>query len=225
MDERRVISPDGNLELRVFVAPQPDTELSRIAYRVLYKRKALIETSLLGVDIWDQEPLLGENVGLLATDDEKPAAYHSLTVHYMQNGSLGRLLDVEVRVWNNAVAFRYRIPQSAPLRQVQIADETTEFDVLHREKAAPALPFVTEVPDVAWVALTEAQKPDFPQMHLDQDDDGVLRVRLERRKDAVPDVAYQGQTPLTMPWRVIFVNPDKSRLIDVPLLTALRAAD
>jgi hypothetical protein len=35
----------------------------------------------------------------------------------MQNGSLGRLITVEVRVWDDAAAFRYLIPRSAPLEE------------------------------------------------------------------------------------------------------------
>ncbi len=55
----------------------------------------------MGLDIYNQEPLLGQNLGLIhsstASDAGAGEKYNSLTAEYMQNGSLGRRLNVEVR--------------------------------------------------------------------------------------------------------------------------------
>ena len=53
--------------MRVFVTTQESSNLSRIAYQVIYRGKPLLNTSYLGIDIQDQEPLLGENVGLTSS--------------------------------------------------------------------------------------------------------------------------------------------------------------
>jgi len=61
-DERRVASPDGKLEFRIFVTLQ-ESGLSRLAYAVAYTGQPILATSLLGLTIHNQEPLLGENDG------------------------------------------------------------------------------------------------------------------------------------------------------------------
>lgn len=111
-DERRVVSPNGQLEFRIFVA-QPDGALfSRIGYQVFFRGKPLIAASWMGLDIRDQEPFLGENPGFMSSDSASNPKDHlnSLVAHYMQNGSLGRRLDVEIRASDDGVAFRYLIP-------------------------------------------------------------------------------------------------------------------
>ncbi len=59
LDDRTVSSPDGRIAFRVFVAPQEPGGLSRLAYQVLVEGKPVVETSYLGLDIENQEPLLG----------------------------------------------------------------------------------------------------------------------------------------------------------------------
>ncbi len=111
-----------------------------------------MNTSFLGLDIQDQEPLLGENVGLTSSSSTTSKKYNSLVAKYMQNGSLGRLINVEVRAYNDGVAFRYVIPQSTPLIEILIAEEATEF--------RPSKP--------DQVTLTESKSETYPPMHLDQ---------------------------------------------------------
>ena len=114
-DERRVVSPNGQLEFRLFVA-QPEGALwGRVGYQVFVGGKPLIATSWMGLDIRDQEPFLGENPGFMSSETGSGDHYKSLVAHYMQNGSLGRRLDVEIRAYDDGVAFRYVIPQSTQL--------------------------------------------------------------------------------------------------------------
>jgi len=221
-DERRVASPDGQIEFRLFEASQPDSNLYRIAYQVSYRNKKLIDTSFLGFDIYEQEPLLGESAGLMTADIGKGAGFNTLTSHYMQNGSLGRLLDIEVRVYNDGVAFRYRIPKSTPLLEIQIADEATEFDLVHPADAPLALSFVTEQKGVGWVAIAEVPIAGYPRMNLKHEEDGILLARLTRHP-GIPDIVFEGKPPLVCPWRVIVIGQDKSRLLESKVLTDLKA--
>jgi hypothetical protein len=178
-DERRISSPNGQVDFRLFISTQPDSSLSRIAYEVFLKGKLLIKTSFLGLDIQDQEPLLGENVGLTSSAAGTSAKYNSLIAKYMQNGSLGRLINVEVRAYDDGVAFRYVIPRSTPLIEILIAEEDTEFHV-----ANPEL-----------VTITESDLRNYPPMRLDK----AMVTRLAR--------PYSGTTPLTCPWRIISIRP------------------
>jgi hypothetical protein len=179
-DERRVVSPNGQIEFRLFIATQGNSNLPRIAYEVFYRGKPLITTSFLGFDIQDQEPLLGENVGLTSSSTATSAKFNSLIAKYMQNGSLGRLINVEVRAYNEGATFRYLIPPSTPLMEILIAEEATEFRV-----ADPSL-----------VTITESKSETYPPMHVDP---ATMLTRLVR--------PYKGTTPLTCPWRIISIRP------------------
>src|SRR5215467_11984509 len=89
-DERRVTSPDGHVEFRLFLAQPEPGALSRLAYQVWWRGKRVVDTSFLGLNIYNQEPLLGENTGLIGSRASEGPGYRALTAEYMQNGSLGR---------------------------------------------------------------------------------------------------------------------------------------
>jgi alpha-glucosidase len=221
-DERRVVSPNGQLEFRLFVA-QPDGALfSRIGYEVFFRGKPLIATSWMGLDIRDQEPFLGENPGFMSSETGSGAHYNSQIARYMQNGSLGRRLDVEVRAYDDGVAFRYVIPESTPLEDILIRDEGTEFNfaqpsVLSHLPAKPDydLPFEVRLPGGDWVAIAagpESASSMYPRTYLVRTETG-MKTSLARSQTE-PSVAFVGKTPLTWPWRVVLVGPDPGRLVE-----------
>lgn len=189
--------------MRLFVCPQEGRALSRLAYTVTSHGKLLLETSYLGLDIWEQEPLLGETTGLIS-DSRKPGpGYNSVEAHFMQNGSLGRLINVEIRAYDDGVAFRYVVPRSLLLKELLIADEATEFAL-----AGPL--------DTLDMAITEVRTGKFPAMRLEKADGMILISRLAPNP-ARPRIAFEGTTPFTGPWRVVVMgpeskHPDKSKI-------------
>ena len=117
-DELRVASPGGQVEFRLFVSQPGSGPLPQLAYEIRHRGRTAVKTSFLGLQIHNQEPMLGEKVGLVASNTgEGPGRFRWLKAEYMQNGSLGRLITVEARVWDDAAAFRYLIPRSAPLEE------------------------------------------------------------------------------------------------------------
>jgi hypothetical protein len=223
-DERRVVSPDGNLVFHLFVNNQEESNLSRIGYQVRYRGKVLIDTSFLGFDLYTQEPLLGENTGLMSESASPNSTYHTLIARYMQNGSLARRLDVEVRVYDGGVAFRYVIGKAISVDRVLITDEATEFDLPHDPAAPLTIPFVTEEKGIGWVAITEVPLPGFPRMELTHEDRAgrILLTRLTA-KDAtgIAGVVFDGKPPLTTPWRVVLVGRDREHLLQSDVLRSL----
>lgn len=185
-DERRVASPNGQLEMRVFVTTQETSNLSRLAYQIFYRGKPLLKTSYLGLDIEDQEPLLGENVGLTSSSMSKGPNYNSLIAKYMQDGSIGRLIDIESRAYDDHIEFRYVIPRSTPLLELDIVEEATEFS------------FAGEP-----VAISESNGDRFPHMRLVSEDASTKLTRLDGK--------FHGTTPWTGPWRIVSVGEPKSR--------------
>ena len=210
-DVRRVASPDGQLEFRIFETQSDRGGLSRLAYRILRQGKPLVDTSFLGFNIHNQEPFLGENVGLIGSRNSESGRARCLVAHYMQNGSIGRLIDVEARVWNDGVAFRYLIPHSTALEEILIDDELTEFNLGGGAAAKATLPFSN---GTVWIA--EAPRPPYPPVTLGSREPGVLTTLLSRPyPDAV--TAFEARAPLTSPWRIVAIADP------APILAELRA--
>jgi hypothetical protein len=133
----------------------------------------------------------------------------TLTAHYMQDGSLGRLIDIEARIWNGGVAFRYVIPKSTPLAQIQILSELTEFALPIKIPEPVPEPFTAELGGGAWVAIGEqGAAGSYPPMALvrKQDEAKVLITHFPKLWESV--------TPLTTPWRVIGVGPTRQAALD-----------
>jgi alpha-glucosidase len=231
-DETRVSSPNGQLEFRLFTG-QPEGALwARVGYEVWFHGKPLVTTSWVGIDIRDQEPYLAENPGYMTTDVKNNAAehYNSATAHYMQNGSLGRRLDVEIRAFDDGVAFRYILPPSTPLLDFLIRDEKTEFNfadpaVLSHLPKKPDydMPFVVSFDSGEFAAIADAgpqtRDPKFPRTYLVRTAAGLI-TNLSRSKSE-EDAAYAATTPLTWPWRVVLVGKDRDRLADSATLKSL----
>jgi Glycosyl-hydrolase 97 N-terminal len=200
-DLRRITSPSGQIEFRLFISQPEDGALFRLGYQVSYRGKLLLDTSYLGLEIQNQEPVLGENVGLTASRSSDGGPYHSLVAEYMQNGSIGRRITIEVRVWDDRVAFRYVIPRSTALQEILIDNETTEFHFAQSfdaPKSRAALPFVTQQPGIGRVTIAESGAPDYPRSELEPGRT-ILVTRLTR--------PFEGTTPLTCPWRTILIEP------------------
>jgi hypothetical protein len=190
-DVRTVASPNGQLEFRIFVGQPKDSGLSRLAYQVFYRGKRILDTSYLGIDIYPQEPLLGQYIGLINSSVDKASGYNQLRANYMQNGSLGRLVDIEARISDSEIRFRYVVPKSTPLIEpFTIDEEDTEFAV---EPDAKSMVKIGE----------DNTTGSYPPMTLVKGDDSVLLTHLARK--------FEATTPLTTPWRVITVTGDSPR--------------
>jgi hypothetical protein len=221
-DELRVPSPNGKLEFHLFVAEPEAGRLSHLAYQVLLGGKLVLDTSYVSLNIHDQEPLLGENVGLTASKRSPGSDYNSLFAQYLQNGTVGRRLNLEVRVWDDGLAFRYVIPTTAALNELLIEDELTEFSFV-KPVSSPGpvgLPFVMEQPGTGWVGIYEAGNGAYPRTNLVRSDPTTMITRLVQQ-DRVPRVAYDGKTPFTGPWRIVIAARDREGLMQTAVAREL----
>ena len=250
-DTVSVASPDGQLVLRLFVVSPKDAILVRLAYSVTYRGKLLMDTSLLGITLHDVDVLLGETVGLVSAKEESVDTpgnrYHSLIAQYIQNGSLGRRTTIEARAYNDGIAFRYYIPRTSTVEDLQIEEELTDFhfaqdgeaytSVLRDYQSSKgdysrtrlsgiqrtsllALPALVEQPGVGWVAITEAQLDGYPGMYVFHPEGTTMRTTLPARLDDAA-LAMHGTTPAQTPWRVLMVASEPRKLLESNLVQNL----
>jgi alpha-glucosidase len=253
-DTVSVASPDGQLVMRLFVVSPKDSILVRLAYSVTFHGKLLIDTSLLGIAIHDQEVFLGETVGLVSATPRSVNApgnrYNSLIAQYIQNGSLGRRITIEARAYDDGVAFRYYIPRTSTVEDLQIEEELTDFHFAQdgdayistlsgyesekgeyketRLSAIPrnlllARPILIEQPGVGWVAITEAQLDNYPGMYLFHPEGTTMRTTLAPLANDASMVMH-GMTPAETPWRVLQVAAEPRKLLDSSILENLNPA-
>jgi len=221
-DERRVVSPDGQMEFRLFVGH--DGYLSRLAYAVNYQGKPLLETSFLGFDIKNQEPMLGENVGLVTSHTASEGRFNTLVAEFMQNGSLGRRIDVEVRAYNDGVAFRYKLPRSGPLQELFVRDEITEFALPKGAEiegtGMRTMPVTASLSGVGFLEIAQVKSSDYPRARLEIESGTILITRLPRREDD-PNLAWASSTPMVFPWHAVIVATTREKLAQSPTLNDL----
>jgi alpha-glucosidase len=140
-------SPDGKLALGF----QTNGD-GHLTYTVTFQGKPVLEPSGLGLDLQGQSEL-GSNVHIVnATGSEADENYRlvtgktdSVTNHYRalvldveENAAPQRRLQIEARAYNDAVAFRYVIPEQEALDGFQLKAEHTEFR-LSKDATAYAL--------------------------------------------------------------------------------------
>ncbi len=230
-DLRTVQSPDGAIEFQIFVGQPVVTETSvlpRMAYRVLYQGKPLLETSFLGFELRAQNPI-GEKPGLTKFESGVAQAYNWGIAHFLQNGSQGRLYDVEARAYNTGVAFRYHIPWSAPMEYILLKGENTEFQFPAGASSTDAntliadlpvdrefaLPFTVQQPGLPFVAISQSGAETYAPLTLRHDTSSVqgptMVTQLARLKDK-PWLAVDSKPPFDSPWRVLAIAPSAAQL-------------
>lgn len=258
----KVTSPDGQIvfELSSQVRPataepvKPSEPVDQLAYRVTYHDKALLDESPLGLKLVGQKFL---GIGMREISHEASSAdetysipvgktssvrdHHNTLKAAFQNAA-GRKLTLEVRAFDDGVAFRYLVPEQPGFARIQIEKEATGFNYskdavlypliieghqssyedeyqmrnvtgLHRDWLI-GLPLLADVPGVGWAAITEADIDNYAGMYVRK---GHLPhevvADLSPRVDK-QEIAAEVDAPLTTPWRVVMIGEKPGRLIE-----------
>lgn len=166
----------------------------------------------------------------------------------LRSGSM--LWELELRAYDDGVAFRYGFPHQLPLDDVVIESEKTEFrlsgdpqvvfssydnfttshETLQERKSLSEMPTkkLLEMPlQVTWpdgtaAAVTEAKLRGFAGMYLERPDDKVntLRSRLSPLPGR-PSEAVVRPAPFWSPWRVVLLAERAGQLVENNVLLCL----
>jgi alpha-glucosidase len=132
-------SPDGNLEIGFRTLALQ----GQLVYRVSFRGKPLIVDSPMTLDLQGQ-PLLGPEVSIVNTaTSSTDETYHllagkastvrnrfnALRIDLEEPAGFERKLTIEARAYDDAVAFRYVIPEQSALRELRLSAENTEFRI------------------------------------------------------------------------------------------------
>lgn len=131
-----LVSPDGRLSVSF-----ETTDANQLVYEVSFQGKTVLEPSTLSLELQDQPPL-GANVRIAdvirSTTDE---TYHLVTgkasevrdhfnalrLQVEETAEPKRQLVIEARAYNDAIAFRYVVPEQPSIHDFNLTREKTEF--------------------------------------------------------------------------------------------------
>jgi alpha-glucosidase len=257
----RVESPNGAIAMMLLTRPG---QVGGVRYIVEFHGKRVLDESALGLKIEGQQPL---GPGMKQVSSKPTQADETYTIpvgktstvrdHY--NGMRadfedenGRKLTVEMRAYDDGVAFRMIVPDQPAFKHLRLERELTEFLMskdanlyplllegfqssyedeyqarhvsgLHKDWLI-GLPLLANVPGVAWVGITEADIENYAGMYLRKGDERfALRAQLSPRIDH-PEIAVETDGPLTTPWRVLMIGDEPGRLIESNIILNLNPA-
>jgi alpha-glucosidase len=254
-----VASPDGHNRIRLSVDAQgqPLWSAERDGQQVIDASPlglTLAEGPLAtGLTVTGSEATAGEDRYAIIAGKAASAAdrYRALSIHLVEKDGARRALTVELRAYNDGVAFRTILPVQPQIVAPIIREERSEFRVapdshcwgfnigsfgkshegeyepVDPAKARPHnlfdLPMLCESKGKA-LAITEAGLADYAGLALTGRGDGGpgFAAKLSPALDD-PRIAVRGKvgSPLTSPWRLIMLGDKAGDLIPSTLVTSL----
>lgn len=172
--------------------------------------------------------------------------HRALRVELERSAPPHHRLDLEVRVFNDGLGFRYRVPEQDGLGELHLLDELTEFrlpepehldawwipgrgwnryEYLYRSTTLPEMdrahtPMTLRTPSGLHIAIHEAALIDYAAMVLDQQRDGVLKADLTPWYDGV---RVRTRAGFVTPWRTLHIADSATGLINSDLILNLNA--
>ena len=204
VNEITVSSPDGRVQFNLFL------DQSRLRYRVTLNRKPVLETSQIGIIVdgvdLGNSVVVGKTQRYAIREKYSSRGVHSEAINNCNESYIavvhtasGTDYTVEVRVFNDGVAFRYIVPGTGS----RVPDESTAFIIpagstvwfhnfeghyegVHVKKALAevkdgewaAMPVTFKLPNNRYASITEAALINYAGMGLQADGRGGFRARL-----------------------------------------------
>ncbi len=244
-------SPDGKIEFQLKLKNNSPY------YNVTYGNQVLIGDSSLGLIFKDAD--LDKNLKIGRAEFQKVDTTYNLVVgkvsearDYHQEMTIpftsrdGKKLILQVRAFNDGVAFRYKFPEQA-WKEYELTDEKTSFRIVgnptvyslfwgsydnSHEGLYQIMPF-KEIPkdtlldmpgmfsfsNETFLSITEANLRDYAGMYLKKKD-GYFEVQLSPLPGQSA-VKVKAKLPHQTPWRVIMIGDRPGTMIESNILTSL----
>jgi alpha-glucosidase len=251
----QLASPDGNIVF-TFIANE-----NIPAYSVAYKKNILIQNSSLSIDKEGIGVMQKAFVSITSATKEVNKNY-TLAVgkaslvnnHYRQKiislqDKINKAykIDIEVRVFNDGLAFRYLFPKQNNKTSLTLLDEKADFKFtgdpiikalpLHnftsshegfyittplsklKEDTLLDMPALFQFPNKIFLAITEAALVAYAGMYLIKHN-GVISSQLSPLPNQTA-IKVKATLPHKSPWRVFLISDRIGALIESNIITSL----
>lgn len=243
-------SPDGKIALNFWI------DKGKPFYSVSKAGMPVIQSSLLGIVLEDEDTLSG-NLTMVNTETnhsdetwEQPWGQkrvvrdnHNRFLFFLEEkDGLKRKLNIEFKVLDDGIGFRYIIPRQENVNELIVSDELTEFvlpdnfeawwipaykdnryEYLFKKSRINDLdtvhtPFTIEAADGMHISIHEAALVDYAAMTLAAMGDNRLKCDLAPWSDGVK---VKAKGSLKSPWRTIQIADNAGDLITSDLILNL----
>ncbi|QEM08417.1 glycoside hydrolase family 97 protein [Mucilaginibacter rubeus] len=251
--QARITSPDKHLVLEFYQKSAPGNKKT-MCYSVSYKDKSVIRESVLDLQLdnhlsesamalkIDQHEKWCENLAVTGIDSTakdtswKPVYgeksmirdhYNALTIKMVKDDHPIYKMNVEIRAYNEGIAFRFFFPENEKGTYYRIVTENTTFSLPPDTKAWVARwaqapyqklplsnwqgeserPLTLELPNGLYACLAEAQMVDYARTKFKLSNTGPNTIVTSM--DGAADLI----SPVGTPWRVIMVAEKAGDLI------------
>ena len=233
--EQDVLSPNGNIKFHFSI------KSNKLHYEVYKNDKSVIKKSKLGFVICGDEPMFdsftlvkehrksnkGKATMMWGEDKIINNNYNEVAFYLVQPKSPKRTMTLRVRVFDDAVAFRYEIPPQPHFSQLTIKEELTEFNLnpdstvwkipayqpdryeynyeqilLGDLKGSAHTPFTARTPNGTYLSIHEAALYNYGSMTLKLSDAEKLKADITPLSDHT--IAHV-RLPFHTPWRLIML--------------------
>jgi alpha-glucosidase len=252
-------SPDKNIAVTLNNGDQ-------LNYAVTFKEREIVGNSRLGFEFLG-EPAMNGNFTLTGQKSEtiheswKPVVrskhaeiandFNEILLNLKENSGLRREMDFFVRVYDDGVAFRYKLYRSEKIGHRNITKELTSFNIKSDPKAWVAeyggystsnesefmehnvsyltpntiagLPMLMDYGQNCWMAVTEAKIDHYPGFYL-----GTNGTQNQLTTKLVPlpgepetGVKVRFEDDLFTPWRVLMIGDSPGKLIESEIIRNL----
>lgn len=250
-----LVSPDGSQRIDIQHAVDADS-VAAVSYDVSFRGRPVVTGGRMGLDLdnrsWEMALALGKRslaqperwMDLMRLDSvtyqQADTTWHPLygerstvrdrwnggTLHFSRHDASKYRLDIEVRAYDEGVAFRYFFPEHPAAVFHKVTDDLTTYrlpegTMLWAEEWAQA-PFMRVSPDSLthpveraltieypggyWGALTDADVDDWCLTRFDSRGDGTLGSVMYSPVDIV--------TYYATPWKVIMAADTPGQLLE-----------
>jgi alpha-glucosidase len=235
-----ILSPDRNM--KIYLALLKTEDGNKLSYSIQYKNKPIIINSDLGIHCWQGKNAFQITIMKEILRNKKDTIWtplygerNSIRDHYnileiSLSDSLNprRSVHLQIRAYNEGVAFRYFIPEHPDGGEyLHITSEQTEFTLPQGTKAwyTPVAqseyrllplsdwpgecerPLTLELPGGLFACLTEAEMVNYSRM----------KFALSNNKKNTVVCSMYGEvdeiTPFYTPWRVVMVAENPGSLL------------
>ncbi|PZR33300.1 glycoside hydrolase family 97 protein [Caulobacter segnis] len=221
------------------------------AFSVSRDAEPLVVDSPLGLDLSEggldglelkavERKAISRSLPLVATKAARaPDVYNATTLTFRAKGDSARMLKIEVRAYDNGVAFRYVLPDAGPIKlrgertafrfDGDLSCLTSEYKASHENdwkvvrlaamdvRKAYDLPAVcTSKSGRTTLAIAQSDLGGYTSSALASTGKG-FQVRLSPRLDD-PSLAVTSDRGLTTAWRIVMVGDRAGDLIPSPLI-------
>ena len=250
-------SPDGRIEVRIL------TSSSEPGFEISFNRKELLHGKLAlcvsGTNLLENCTVIksrlreSDSTYSMPVGKDNPIRnhYRELTLNLENDAAPLKKSQVEFRIYNDGVAYRYVLPKQRGIKSVEITAEPGTFQFVGNPQMWPLyfksyvnshegihdpaplsaldtnqlidVPLLAEFANGVSVAFTEANLKNYAGLYVRAEEvNGQKCLRCDLSPlPDEPNVKVRSQLPLPAPWRAFLIGSEPGRLIESDLLLNL----